>query len=90
MSNIFRPKCFDFVNVIFIDKRSMWPWPKCEHIEALSEFSFQTRFLQFVWISNNKIHSKNNIFHTLVLKIVKLTLLNFTHPRLSNNPQIPI
>jgi hypothetical protein len=56
----------------------------------LSEFSFQTRFLQFVWISNNKIHSKNNIFHTLVLKIVKLTLLNFTHPRLSNNPQIPI
>jgi hypothetical protein len=43
--------------------------------------------LQFVWISNNKIHSKNNFFHTLVLKIVKLTLLNFTHPRLSTIPK---
>jgi len=33
-------------------------WPKCEHIEGSTDFSFQTKFLQFVWISNSKIHSK--------------------------------
>jgi hypothetical protein len=42
-----------------------------EHIEHSNDFSFQTLFLQFVWISNNKIHSKINNFHTLALKIVK-------------------
>jgi hypothetical protein len=31
----------------------------------------KTQFLQFVWISSNKIHTKMNIFHTLALKIVK-------------------
>ncbi len=34
---------------------SLCCWPKCEHIEGLTKFSFQTQFLQFVWISNNKI-----------------------------------
>jgi hypothetical protein len=33
---------------------------KCEHIEGSTKFSFQTQFLQFVWISKNKIHSKIN------------------------------
>jgi len=37
-------------------------------IEGSSDFSFQTQFLQFVWISSNKIYSKINIFHTLGLK----------------------
>jgi hypothetical protein len=32
-------------------------WPKCEKIEGSTDFSFLTQFLQFVWISNNKIHS---------------------------------
>jgi len=39
--------------------------PKYEHIEG------STQFLQFVWISINKILSKISIFHTLALKIVK-------------------
>jgi len=47
--------------------------PKCERIEepASTAISLQTQFLQFVWISSNKIHLKINIFHTLALKIVK-------------------
>jgi hypothetical protein len=57
-------------------------------------FLSKPNFLQFVWISNNKIHSKINNFHTLALKIVKQTLLNLTCQGLSNNtknaPQIPI
>jgi hypothetical protein len=44
---------------------------QCEHIEGSTDFAFQTQFLQFVWISSNKITSKSNIFHTLALKIVK-------------------
>jgi hypothetical protein len=52
--------------------------------------SLQTQFLQFVWISSNKIHSKINIFHTLALKIVKKTPLILTHQGLSNTPKIPI
>jgi hypothetical protein len=35
------------------------------------DFSFQTQFLQFIWIFSTKIHSKINIFHTLAKKIVK-------------------
>jgi hypothetical protein len=45
----------------------------------------QPNLFQFVWISSNKTHSKINIFHTLVLKIVKWTLLNLTCWGLSNN-----
>jgi hypothetical protein len=30
-------------------------WPKCEHIEGSTDFSFPTQFLQFVSISSNKI-----------------------------------
>ncbi len=29
---------------------------QCEHIEGSTDFSFQTQFLQFVWIPSNKIH----------------------------------
>jgi hypothetical protein len=44
---------------------------QCKHIEGSTDFAFQTQFLQFVWISSNKITFKSNIFHTLALKIVK-------------------
>jgi hypothetical protein len=63
-------------------------WPKCEHIEGSTDFSFQTQILQFVWISSNKIHSKINIFHTLVLIFLKQTLLNLTCPGLADNTKI--
>jgi hypothetical protein len=56
-----------------------------EHIEGSIDFSFKNQFLQFVWIFNNKIHSKINIFHTLALKIMKQTLLNTIHQGFSNN-----
>jgi hypothetical protein len=48
---------------------SLCRWPKCEHIEGPTDFSFQTQFLQFIWISSNKIQLKINIFHTLALKL---------------------
>jgi len=35
---------------------------KCEHIEGSTDFSFQTQFLQFVWISKNKIHSERCMY----------------------------
>jgi len=46
------------------------------HIFNIEFFFFlpKHKFLQFVWISSNKIHSKINIFHTLALKIVKCKL----------------
>jgi hypothetical protein len=59
--------------------------PKCEHIEVSTNFSFQIQFLQFVWISCNKIYSKTSIFHTLTLKIMKLTILNLTHRGVFDN-----
>jgi hypothetical protein len=69
-------------------------WPKYEHIKGSTVSSFQTQFLEFVWISSNKIHSKINIFHTLVLKIVKYTLLNMNcqgaFQQHQEHPQIPI
>jgi hypothetical protein len=40
-------------------------------LRGSTELSLQTHFLQFVWISSNKIKLKINIFHTLALKIVK-------------------
>jgi hypothetical protein len=43
------------------------------------EFSIQTFFLQFFWISNTNTHQKfNSIVHILGLKITKSTLLNQT------------
>jgi hypothetical protein len=40
-------------------------------MKGFTDFSLQTQFLQFIWISSNKMHSKVNIFRTLALKIVK-------------------
>ncbi len=44
---------------------------KFGNVNGSTDFSFQTHFLQFVWISSDKIHSKVNSFHTFALKIVK-------------------
>jgi hypothetical protein len=57
----------------------------CEHVDGSTTFSFQTQFLQFVWIFSNKIHLNVNIFDTLALKIVKQTLWNLAQWGLSNN-----
>jgi hypothetical protein len=69
--NTYKTIIFNYCNLCY--------WPKCEHIENSSNFSFQTQFLQFIWISNNKIHSKINIVHTWALKIMnKLHYILFT------------
>lgn len=68
------------------DQCGLSRWPKFEHIEGSTDFfPSKPNFLQFVWISTNKICWKINIFHTLALKIVKYTLLNLTCQRLSKN-----
>jgi len=85
----FDPNMYPIWNLIFhLKLSSLCCWPKCEHIEGSTDFSFQTQFLQFVWISSNKIHSKINIFHTLVLIFLKQTLLNLTCPGLADNTKI--
>jgi hypothetical protein len=52
-------------------------------------FPSQTQFLQFVWIFSNKIHSKINLFHTLIRSEKNCeikTLLNLAcRQGLSNN-----
>ncbi len=45
--------------------------PSVNTLRAQLIFPSKPNFLQFVWISNNKIHSKINIFHTLALKFMK-------------------
>jgi len=69
-------------------------WPKCEHIEGSTDFSFQTQILQFVWISSNKIHPKINIFHTLALKNCEINSTKSDSLRAFQQhqecPQIPI
>ncbi len=64
----------------------MCHWPtKCEHMEGSTDISFQTQFLQFVWISSNKIHSKINVFPHLSSENCEINSLNLTHQGLSNN-----
>ncbi len=63
----------------------MCHWPKCEHMEGSTDISFQTQFLQFVWISSNKIHSRINVFPHLSSKFFEIIFLNLTLQRFSNN-----
>ncbi len=69
-------------------------WPKCEHIEGSTDFSFQTQILQFVWISSNKIHPKIIIFHTLALNNCEINSTKSNSLRAFQQhqeyPQIPI
>jgi hypothetical protein len=54
-------------------------------MEGSTDISFQTQFLQFVWISSNKIHSKINVFPNLSSENCEINSLNLTRQGLSNN-----
>jgi hypothetical protein len=47
----------------------------------LSDFSFQTQFLQFVWISNNKIHSKKQHLPHLSSENCEINFTKFHSPK---------
>jgi hypothetical protein len=74
-NNVISVKRFWF-HIIFFLIIKIWPLilmmsvtsvvgPSVNTLMAQLIFAFRTQFLQFVWISSNKIHSKINIFHTL-------------------------
>jgi hypothetical protein len=66
-------------------------WPKCEHIEGSTDFSFQTQFLQIVWISSNKIYSKNQYLPHLSSENCEIKSIKSESPRaFQEHPQISI
>jgi hypothetical protein len=80
MSNVFRPKCFDFVNIIFINKRSMCPWPNCEHIQGLSDFFFQTQFAICLNFQQQNPFKKQYLSH-LSSENYEINFIKFDSPK---------